>query len=99
MKPMFSKNGQMEPYRPHIAETRRRIVGADKFSEAHLALVNELLEQGVSAEGAYRMGLISTLSLMAGIEPTRDLFEQAIRASCAAEVAEVFEEFRKAGRA
>lgn len=68
-----------------------------RFDDSHFALVNELLKT-VSADGAYRMGLVSTLSLISGVEPTRELFEGAIACRSTAEVADWFESFRRKGK-
>jgi len=66
----------------------------DEFRERHWAIVNQLLEV-VTADEAYRMGLVTTLSLVAHVEASRELYQGACACHSTAEVGHWFDEFQK----
>lgn len=63
------------------------------FDEEHWAIVNEFLS-AVPPDAAYRMGLTSTLCMLSGVKPTRELFDQVVKCSTNAEVAAIFKKFK-----
>ena len=57
------------------------------FSDEHARIVNEILP-GLDAMAAYRVGIGSSMALIFGLEPTRNLLETCARSESIEEAAE-----------